>query len=141
MDVPAIEGWYHIRKFIPLDCLVNFRQTKKRGIDKIAPIGRNTCPILTSSGFPESLGLSASFTYGQLANQGMGSHPKIHPTGLVGDFYAAALLSQRRSSRCTILKSIDTIRSAWFFCFFYIWTSRRLRDGITSKNSSPWIGQ
>ena len=22
MDVPAIEGWYHIRKFIPLDWLV-----------------------------------------------------------------------------------------------------------------------
>ena len=68
---------------------------KKSSIDKIAPIGRNSCPILDFSGFPESPGVFASFTYGQLENQGMGSHPKIHPPGLVGDFQAAALVRLR----------------------------------------------
>jgi len=58
----------------------------------------NTCPILAFSGFPESPGSFASFTYGQLENQGIGSHPKIHPPGLVSDFQAAALSPQRRSS-------------------------------------------
>ena len=48
----------------------------------------NTCLILAFCGLPGSPGLSASFTYGRLANQGMGSHPKIQPTGLVSDFQA-----------------------------------------------------
>ena len=65
------------------------RQTKKSSIDKITPIGRNTCLILAFSGFPESPGSFASFTYERSENQGMGSHPKIHPPGLVGDFQAA----------------------------------------------------
>jgi hypothetical protein len=98
MDGWQIRGWDHIQKFSPLDWSVIFRRTNKSSIDKIAPIGRNTCPILAFSGFPESPGSSASFTYGRLVNQGMGSHPKIHLPGLVGDFQAAALLPQRRSS-------------------------------------------
>ena len=85
-------------KIHPPGLVSDFQADKKSSIDKIAPIGRNTCPILAFSGFPESPGSSASFTYGQLANQGMGSHPKIHPPGLVGDFQAAALSPQRRSS-------------------------------------------
>ena len=88
IEVRLIRGWDHIRKFIPLDWSVIFRQTKKSNIDKIAPIGHNTCPILAFSGFPESPGSSASFTYGWLANTGVESHPKIHPPGLVSDFQA-----------------------------------------------------
>jgi hypothetical protein len=57
-------------------------------IDKIAPIGRNTCPILAFSGFLESSGLSSPFKYGWLANQGIGSHLKIYLPGLVSDFQA-----------------------------------------------------
>ncbi len=57
-------------------------------IDKIAPISRNTCPILAFSGFPEIPGSSASFIYGRLANHWMGSYPKIHPPGLDSDFQA-----------------------------------------------------
>ena len=86
MDGWQIRGLKHIQKLIPLDWSVIFSRTKKSSIDKIAPIGRNTCPILEFSGFPESPGLSASFTYGRLANPGMESHPKIHPPGLAGDF-------------------------------------------------------
>ena len=86
MDSWQIKRWDHIQKFIPLDWTVIFRWTNKISIDKIAPIGRNTCPILAFSGFPESLGLFASFTYGKLENQRIRSHLKIHPTGLVGDF-------------------------------------------------------
>jgi len=40
------------------------------------------------SGFPEIPGLSASFIYGRLANNWMGSYPKIHPPGLDSDFQA-----------------------------------------------------
>ena len=50
----------------------DFQADEKSSINKIAPIGRNTCPILAFSGFPESPGSFASFTYGRLANQGMG---------------------------------------------------------------------
>ena len=60
-------------------------------LTKIAPIGHNTCPILAFSGFPESSGSSASFTYGLLANQGMESHSKIHPPGLVSDCFFCRL--------------------------------------------------
>ncbi len=93
MDGLQIRGWYHIQKFIPLDWSVIFRWTKKNSINKIALIGRNTCPILAFSGFLESPGSSTSFTYGWLANQRMGSHPKIHPTRFFGDFQAAALFT------------------------------------------------
>jgi hypothetical protein len=85
-------GWDHIRKFIPLDWSVIFRRTKKVALTKLL-IGRNTCPILAFSGFPEIPGSSTSFTNGRLANQGMGSHPKIHPPGLVGDFQVALTLA------------------------------------------------
>jgi hypothetical protein len=54
-------GWDQIRKFIPLDWSVIFRWTKKSSVNKIAFIGRNTCPILEFNGFPESPGSSASF--------------------------------------------------------------------------------
>ena len=77
-----------------------FRQMKKSSINKIALIGCNTCPVLAFSGFPESSGSSAAFTYGRLANQRMGSHPKIHPTRFFGDFQAAALLP--RSAATTL---------------------------------------
>ena len=73
-------------KIHPPGLVSDFQVYEKSSIDKIAPIGRNTCPILAFSGFPKSLGSSASFTYGRLANQRMGSHPKKYPTGLVGDF-------------------------------------------------------
>ena len=88
MDGWQIRGWYHIQKFIPLDWSVIFRRSNKSSINKIALIGRNICPVLAFSDFPESLGLSASFTYRRLANQGMGSYPKIHPPGFVSDFQA-----------------------------------------------------
>jgi hypothetical protein len=58
-------GWDQIRKFIPLDWSVIFRWTKKSSVNKIAFIGRNTCPILEFNGFPESPGSSASFLYGR----------------------------------------------------------------------------
>ena len=77
-------------KIHPPGLVSDFQADEKSSIDKIAPKCRITCLILAFSGFPESPGLSASFTYGRLANQGMGSHPKIHPPGLVGDFQAAA---------------------------------------------------
>ena len=85
-------------KIHPPGLVSDFQADKKIGIDKIAPIGRNTCLILAFSGFIESPGSSTSFTSGRLANQGIGSHPKIHPHGLVGDFQAAALSPRRRSS-------------------------------------------
>ena len=94
----ANQGMGSHPKIHPPGLVSDFQVDKKNSIDKIAPIGRNTCPILAFNGFPESLGSSASFTYGRLANQRMGSNPKIHPTGLVGDFKAAALSPQRRSS-------------------------------------------
>ena len=53
MDGWQIRGWNHIQKFIPLDWSVIFRRTKKVALTKIAPIGRNTCPILACIGFPE----------------------------------------------------------------------------------------
>jgi hypothetical protein len=56
---------------------VIFRRTKNSIIDKIAPIGRNTCPILALSGFPESLVSSAFLHMDGLANQGMGGWDHI----------------------------------------------------------------
>ena len=94
-------GWDQIRKFIPLDWSVIFRWTKKSSINKIAFIGRNTCPILAFNGFPESPGSSASFLYGRLANQRIGSHPKILPTRFVSDFQAAALLPRAAATSIT----------------------------------------
>jgi hypothetical protein len=77
MDGWQIMGWDHIRKFIPLDWTVIFRRMKNSIIDKIAPKGRNTCPILTFSGFPESLVSSAFLHMDGLANQGMGGWDHI----------------------------------------------------------------
>ena len=54
-----------------------FRRIKNSIIDKIAPIGRNTCPILAFSGFPESLGSSAFLHMDGLVNQGMGGWDHI----------------------------------------------------------------
>ena len=75
-------------KIHPPGLVSDFQADEKNSIGKNAPIGRNNCPILTFSGFPESPGLFASFTYRRMANQGMGSHPTIHPPGLVSDFQA-----------------------------------------------------
>ena len=94
----ANQGMGSHPKIHPPGLVGDFQVDKKSIIDKIAPIGRNTCPILAFSGFPESPGSSSYFIHGRLANLGMGSHPKIHPPGLVGDFQAAALSPQRRSS-------------------------------------------
>ena len=85
-------------KIHPTGLVSDFQADEKSSIDKIAPKGRNTCLILVFSSFPESPDLSASFIYGWLANPGMRSHSKIYPTGLVGNFQAAAILPQRRSS-------------------------------------------
>ena len=88
----ANQGMESHPKLNPPGLVSDFQADEKSSIDKIAPTGNNTCPILAFSGFPESPGSSTFFTYGRLANQGMGSYPKIHPPGLVGDFQAAALL-------------------------------------------------
>ena len=94
----ANQGMGSHPKIHPPGLVGDFQADKKVALTKIAPIGRNTCSILAFSGFPESPGSSATFTNGRLANQGMESHPKIHPPELVSDFQAAALLPQRRSS-------------------------------------------
>jgi hypothetical protein len=65
----------------------DFQAYKKVALTTLL-VCRNTCPIWAFCGFPKSPGLSASFTYGQLANQGIGTHPKIHPPGLDSDFQA-----------------------------------------------------
>ena len=67
--------------------MCDFQAYKKVALTKLL-LCRNTCPILAFSGFPKSHGLSASFTYERLANQGIGTHPKIHPPGLDSDFQA-----------------------------------------------------
>jgi len=53
------------------------------------------------NGFPESPCLSASFLYGRLENQRIGSHPKILPTRFVSDFQAAALLPRATATSIT----------------------------------------
>jgi hypothetical protein len=65
----------------------DFQAYKKVALTTLL-VCRNTCPIWAFCGFPKSPGLSASFTYGRLANQGIGTHPKIHPPGLDSDFQA-----------------------------------------------------
>jgi len=51
-------------KIRPPGLVSDFQVDKKRSINKIAFIGRNTCLILAFNGFPESPGSFASFSYG-----------------------------------------------------------------------------
>jgi hypothetical protein len=88
-------------KIYPPGLVSDFQVDKKSSINKISFIGRNTCPILAFNGFPKSPGSFASFLYGRLANQRIGSHPKILPTRFVSDFQAAALLPRAAATSIT----------------------------------------
>jgi hypothetical protein len=86
MDGWQIIGWDY-PKIHPPGLDSDFQANKKVALTTLL-VCRNTCPIWAFCGFPKSPGLSASFTYGRLANQGIGTHPKIHPPGLDSDFQA-----------------------------------------------------